>query len=326
MSSINVKDGSVYIASLGDELGNEPIGSIIAEVPPENDDVDDLPEAQLPPTRYQLGLAFIKKHPTSLCGAFLTFLTLTIVLVLTYANSEACPLNAGEYHFRCVGDKQFPKYTSDGKRIHRVCFIGDSLVSLSNAAYRLVPKVINRLRQTYNNSIFDAVEAGISGDMIEKIKARLAKSCLTFNPDSIVLYWDSDAVDHPSAATSEYQRSYRTTLRSVLSTMNDATPNHVIVAGPTLWGEMGRGMNAKDTTLDTYESMNRNIASEYPGCSFVSTRSAFFSELSRHPTVPLTDDGEHHSEAGVNIVADLFYTALVEKYAGELASENPHLR
>lgn len=154
-----------------------------------------------------------------------------------------------------------------GRRIHRVCFIGDSLINDPNARFDFIHHIVLRLRATYPLLAFDAVEAGSGANTIVDINKRLIKDCLAFSPDTVILYWDSDVSNTLNAELEKVsvQDAYYSSVADALQAMRAAKVTRVAVAGPTLLGEMRDGQNIipynKDALLDVFVGLNQKACS-----------------------------------------------------------------
>jgi lysophospholipase L1-like esterase len=201
--------------------------------------------------------------------------------------------------------------------VERVVFVGDSLVNRSDQDHALLGRVRRALERSHPGAALDLVNAGVNGDCIADIRARLAADVLTLRPAAVVLYWDSDAADVEDANSSparsrSLRASYERDLDAVLETLREATA-HVFVSGPTLLGERPRGRNPKDDVLDAYAEVNRRLCHEHHAV-WVDTRQAAFQWLRANGGEQdlglLTEDGEHLNQAGTDLVADRLASAL----------------
>jgi lysophospholipase L1-like esterase len=196
--------------------------------------------------------------------------------------------------------------------VDRIVFVGDSLVNRSATDHDFLEAVRARLETSHPALRVELVNAGVNGDTIGEIRDRLARDVLRLHPSAVVLYWDSDAVDVVEEHLKHRQvrarhAAYEETLHGVLEALK-AAGAYVVVAGPTLDGEGRRGQNPLDHQLDAYEAINRRVCAELE-VAFVDTRHAAFRWLSRHPPaggdrLQLTEDGEHLSAAGSELVAE----------------------
>jgi lysophospholipase L1-like esterase len=103
--------------------------------------------------------------------------------------------------------------------------------------------------------------------------------------------------------------AYESNLAAVLGEIQ-AAGARVIVSGPSLLGERPRGQNPKDAQLDAYVSINRRLAVRFKG-RYLDTRRLLL-EHAGSSAGPLTEDGEHLSDAGVRLLAVELAKALGE--------------
>jgi lysophospholipase L1-like esterase len=201
--------------------------------------------------------------------------------------------------------------------VERIVFVGDSLVNRSAEDHEMLERVRADLESRRPGTAFELVNAGVNGDGIADIRARLAADVLDLDPVAVVLYWDSDAADveaadESPAAAARLRAEYERHLDAVLGRLRARTP-HVVVAGPTLLGERPRGKNEKDHVLDAYAAINHRLARRHR-VAWVDTRHAAFEWLRRRGAegalLQLTEDGEHLNDAGARLVGDELAAAL----------------
>lgn len=202
----------------------------------------------------------------------------------------------------------------------RIVLFGDSLVRRND-------NYIGRNVQKNLKGSFGGVKvysSGVSGNCIADMKGRMnddvlerkAFGLLTFwtlgPPDAVILYWDSDAVDVDDSLDPTVLQTYQDDLRYVLQQLQDRGVNYIAVGGPTLDGELPHGENEKDSILDLYTDINRNITTEF-GFPYFETRQLFFDNIPStwsYSSGYLTDDGEHQNQRGADLLVNLFENAL----------------
>ncbi len=196
--------------------------------------------------------------------------------------------------------------------VERVVFVGDSLVNRSDQDHGLLGLVRRTIERSHPGLALDLVNSGVNGDCVADIRTRLAEDVLALRPAAVVLYWDSDAADVEDAGESparsrSLRAAYERDLAAVLAALREAVP-HVIVSGPTLFGERPRGRNPKDHVLDSYAEINRRVCHAHQ-VVWIDTRRAAFDWLGEHAqgrerdSGYLTEDGEHLNRAGTELVA-----------------------
>lgn len=197
--------------------------------------------------------------------------------------------------------------------VERIVFFGDSLVHRSDGEHGLLERVRRGLEGREHGRRFELVEAGHNGDRIADLRKRLNDDVLARRPNAVVLYWDSDVSDVDETKLSPDQlaavrAAYEGNLADVLQALAGAGA-HVIVTGPTLIGEKQHGRNPKDAQLDAYAALNKRLATG-SGAHYLDSRRAFFEHESAAVGGPLTEDGEHLSAAGVDLLAHEVLRAL----------------
>jgi len=217
--------------------------------------------------------------------------------------------------------------------VERVVFVGDSLVNRSSEDHGMLDLVRADLESRRPGATFELVNAGVNGDCIADIRARLDADVLALGPAAVVLYWDSDAADvedgdETPARAAALRSAYERDLDAVLTDLRART-SHVVVAGPTLVGERPHGRNEKDHVLDSYAAINHRLAHLHH-VTWVDTRRAAFEWLHRHGDGTgrpqrLTEDGEHLSDAGARLVASELAAGLDRSLRGrhEHEAETP---
>ncbi len=246
--------------------------------------------------------------------------SLTITIGCMLLLTALCFLLFWEHHYTRRWDHAIFGYaTCDrdpfDRPVKRICFIGDSLISYTDRDYQLVHKLTDSLREARPSLHFESIETGVGGDTIANIKERFQRDCLDHSPDSILLYWQTDADGNNSNVA-----QYTNDLHEVLATMSAAVqPGHVMIAGPTLFGELPRGENPNDALFETYVDMNARLAGEY-NATYANTRDAFFSILGdgmhwRRSSGGLTkSDRMHHNFYGAAVVEAIFRGLLFDLY------------
>jgi len=165
-------------------------------------------------------------------------------------------------------------------------------------------------------------------DTIANIAKRLEKDCLSYSPDAVFIYTDSDVSETERCDDSAFKRAYSESLSSVLRSVVSVTPR-IAVLGPSVLGELADGHNLapwhKDTCLDHFIELNRNAVQQLQDQSavYVNTRQRFLSRLRGFasgagyvfPSGYLTIDGEHHSRKGSDIIMDAMFQVAERWYS-----------
>jgi hypothetical protein len=205
-----------------------------------------------------------------------------------------------------------------------VALFGDSLVENTDLVYHISSNIQATLSSAHPNLAISVYSSGHGGNTILDLRNRYKEDVVERHsqkwlisgftpPDVVIVYWDSDCSDDEETpqTINAIRGAYVDNLVYLLTHLQANIPQ-VIVAGPSLYGELPRGENSKDAMYDDYVAINRNVTSML-GIPYLNTRQAFFDNLPsnwRSHFGYLTLDGEHHNAAGAKIVQDMFLKAL----------------
>ena len=217
---------------------------------------------------------------------------------------------------------------STGRNLTRIVLIGDSMIAHPNAEFDFLFRFKARLARRFPSHSFDLVEAGVGLDTISNIAKRLQEDCLSYLPDAVFIYSDSDVSEIDQCDDSAVKRAYADTLSSVLRSVASITPR-IAVLGPSVLGELADGHNLapwhKDMCLNHYCELNRNAVQQLQEKSavYVNTRQRFLSRLRAFasgagyafPSGYLTIDGDHHSRKGSDIIMDAMFQVAEQWYS-----------
>ena len=220
---------------------------------------------------------------------------------------------------------------SAGHNYTRIVLIGDSMISQPNAEFDYLFRFKAHLAARFPARVFDLVEAGVGLDTIANIGKRLDKDCLAYNPDAVILYWDSDVSEIQRCNDGAVKRAYSEALLSVLRRVASVT-TRLAVLGPSVLGELRDGHNLapwhKDTCLNHYCDLNRDAVQQVRDegavqALYVNTRQRFLKREQAFasgagyvfPSGYLTIDGDHHSLKGSNIIMDVMLSVADQWYS-----------
>jgi len=201
-------------------------------------------------------------------------------------------------------------------------------MSQPNAEFDFLFRFKARLASRFPSRSFDLVEAGVGLDTISNIAKRLKEDCLSYSPDAVFIYSDSDVSEVEQCDDSDVKQTYLESLVSVLSRVASVTPR-IAVLGPSVLGELADGHNLapwhKDSCLNHYCELNRNAVQQLQEQSavYVNTRQRFLSRLKAFasgagyvfPSGYLTIDGDHHSRKGSDIIMDAMFQVAEQWYS-----------
>lgn len=195
-----------------------------------------------------------------------------------------------------------------------VLMIGDSLVRRPSAYFNLQGLLYDHLKPI--NATF--INDGEDGETISAIAARLVPALELYNPQAVILYWDSDVSNIDEAMLTQQQvndlhRNYRANLTWFINTtINYPSVEFMTVGGPELLGEgklcLPMTKHSKTEMLQSYLAMNQNITAMM-NVSYMDVRQQFLNNLPWYWPLGyyfLTVDGEHPNYRGAHIIAKMF--------------------
>jgi lysophospholipase L1-like esterase len=199
------------------------------------------------------------------------------------------------------------RYSGPGQAA-RVVFFGDSITEAGAKPGGYVVMIKDSLQR--RGSTAEIIGAGVSGNKVEQLLARIDNDVLARNPTTVVVYIGINDVWHwtigiPGAKGST-KEEFESGLRKVITKIQ-ATGSRVVLCTPSVIGEKASGTNPEDPMLDEYSGISRRIAKE-TGTEMCDLRKAFVQYIFRHNPNDsekgvLTTDRVHLNEAGNRLVA-----------------------
>jgi lysophospholipase L1-like esterase len=201
------------------------------------------------------------------------------------------------------------------KKGDRIVFLGDSITQGGVSKKGYVTLVKQSPDKGHADLGIEVIGAGISGNKVPDLQARLERDVLKKKPTIVVIYIGINDVWHgekdPSRGTSP--EKYEAGLKDVIGRIQKAG-SRVLVCTPSVIGEKADGTNKNDKRLDEYSELSRKVAKELkvPACDL---RKAFIDRLKKDNKAGkasgvLTGDGVHLNDAGNKLVADAILEAL----------------
>lgn len=197
----------------------------------------------------------------------------------------------------------------------RIIFFGDSITELGvkpNGYVSLVRDSLNTLGLS-----IDIIGAGISGNKISDLHARVDADVISKRPTIVVIYIGINDVWHFEFArkglTGTSKDDFRSGLEKLVEQIQTAGAK-AILCTPSVIGEKKDGQNKYDELLDEYSDISRNIANA-KGVLLCDLRKAFLEYLkSNNPQNLekniLTYDGVHLNDFGNRMVAQKIILSL----------------
>jgi lysophospholipase L1-like esterase len=195
-------------------------------------------------------------------------------------------------------------FLQDGNKI---VFFGDSITQLGIRPKGYITILAESLKTTFPN--IECHGAGISGNKVTDLKARLNRDVLSKKPNCVVIYIGINDVWHwalPKLRGTP-KDTFQFVLKEIIGTLKSNNIS-VLLCTPTVIGEKYDGTNAQDAMLDEYSQLIRFLASEMkiPLCDL---RKVFLEYLKTNNTNNdekgiLTYDRVHLSDKGNEVVAE----------------------
>jgi len=191
----------------------------------------------------------------------------------------------------------------------KIVFLGDSITAGGNQPKGYVTLIRNAMAEKHKDLGIEVINAGISGNKVPNLQARLAKDVLAKKPTLVVIYIGINDVWHgeKNPANGTPKDKFEAGLKEIVGKVQ-AVGGRVVLCTPTVIGEKTGGANSLDAKLDEYADVTRGVAKELklPLCDL---RKAFVDHLKdNNPENKekgvLTGDRVHLNDAGNKLVAD----------------------
>ena len=197
----------------------------------------------------------------------------------------------------------------------RVLFLGDSITEGGAQPGGYVDRIKQALLA--RDPDVEVIGAGISGNKVTDLEARLERDVLSRKPTHVFVYIGINDVWHGLSGRGTDESTFRDTLEAILVAMGDAGAR-CIVATPSVIGEKPDGDNKLDDKLDRYAEISRSVAAklELPICDLRRAMTDYLRIFNRDAADRgiLTRDTVHLNEAGNRFVADHAARALFESW------------
>lgn len=211
----------------------------------------------------------------------------------------------------------------DTTEAERIVFFGDSITEAGDRPGGYVRLIADSLHERYPNQDIEVIGAGISGNRVPDLLARVGPDVLVHDPTAVVVYIGINDVWHWELYNrGTPKEEFEEGLRTLADTLNQAGAE-VILCTPSMIGEKPDGSNPQDAMLDEYAEISRRVAEE-KDLHVCDLRTEFVEYLKQNNPKNrsegvLTSDGVHLNEAGNQFVAE----AVLQVLDHVLASERP---
>lgn len=205
-------------------------------------------------------------------------------------------------------------YLDTIKKGERIIFFGDSITQLGNDPGGYVTMVRDSITSKYKDYGIEVIGAGISGNKVPDLLARIDKDVLAKEPTTVVIYIGINDVWHYALGIGGTPKDRFEEGLKVLIGKCTANGARVILCTPSVVGERSDSLNKLDPMLNEYSDISRKVALE-TNCQLLDLRKAFLEfELQNNPKQLhegiLTRDAVHLNERGNKFVAWLMLKAL----------------
>jgi lysophospholipase L1-like esterase len=198
----------------------------------------------------------------------------------------------------------------------RVVFLGDSITEAGDQPNGYV--ALFREFVLKSGKATEVIGAGVSGNKVPDLEARLDRDVLAHKPDTVVIYIGINDVWHSLQGNGTPTERFREGLRSVVDRIQ-AGGARAVICTPSVIGERAAGTNDLDGKLDEYAQLSRTVARETDS-QLIDLRKEFFDYLAtanpdNKAEGVLTTDGVHLNANGNAFVARVIQSALCEQPA-----------
>jgi lysophospholipase L1-like esterase len=195
------------------------------------------------------------------------------------------------------------------KKGDRIVFLGDSITAGGVKPNGYVTLIKNHLTEKYKDLGIEVIGAGVSGNKVPNLQARLDKDVLAKKPTLVVIYIGINDVWHgeKNPANGTPPDKYEAGLKEIIGKIQGAGAR-VILCTPSVIGEKKDGANSLDKKLDEYSEISRKVAADTKS-QLCDLRKAFLeyekanNKEDKEKGV-LTGDRVHLNDAGNKFVAE----------------------
>ncbi len=193
---------------------------------------------------------------------------------------------------------------------NRIVFLGDSITQAGNRAGGYVDLVRTAFKEL--DAKTEIISAGISGNKVPDLLARLERDVLSKKPTKVVIYIGINDVWHSQNGKGTSQEDYHDGLIELIDRIRQAG-SEVVLCTPSVIGEKTDGSNPLDAMLEEYCAISREVATAKQ-VQLLDLRKQFLQHLEQAnpdnlPKGILTGDGVHLNADGNQFVASQMLSA-----------------
>ena len=198
------------------------------------------------------------------------------------------------------------------KKDDRIVFLGDSITAGGVKPQGYVTLLTAAIKAAHPDLGIETFGAGISGNKVPNLQARLEKDVIAKKPTLVFIYigindvWHWKKNNEGVMAGGTTKELFESGLKDIIAKVN-AAGARVILCTPSVIGEKNDGSNERDAMLEEYSVISRKVAAD-TGSQLVDLRKAFIDHLKANnpdnlPKGILTGDGVHLNPKGNAFVA-----------------------
>jgi lysophospholipase L1-like esterase len=198
----------------------------------------------------------------------------------------------------------------------QIVFLGDSITQQGDGRLGYVSRFRSLCTndEQFRELKLKVHNAGISGNRVPDLEARLEKILTTIKPNVVVIYIGINDVWHSEQGKGTSKEDFEKGLTRIVERIQSSDMTAVLCT-PTVIGEKKQGENKLDAMLDEYSDIIRKLAKDKKA-PLIDLRAAFFDYLKEHNKVNaerlvLTNDRVHLNKAGNLLVAKQMAAALL---------------
>jgi len=198
------------------------------------------------------------------------------------------------------------------KQGDKIVFLGDSITAGASGATGFITLIKKALDEKHKDWKIETVNAGVSGNEINNLQARVDKDVIAKKPSIVFIYIGiNDVWHHDKPDLVKFEAG----LKEIIGKMT-AINARVILCTPSVIGEKTGGANPKDKHLDELSDVSRKVAKDL-SLSVCDLRTAFVDDLKEKnkdnkDKGVLTGDGVHLNAEGNKLVAEQMLKLLGE--------------
>jgi lysophospholipase L1-like esterase len=193
------------------------------------------------------------------------------------------------------------------KKGDRIVFLGDSITEAGVSDRGYVTLIRKELEAKHKELGIEVIGAGISGNRVPDLQARLKRDVLDRKPTLVVIYIGINDVWHSDFGKGTPKEKYESGLNEIINSITKSGAR-VVLCTPSVIGEKTDGSNKHDKMLEEYSDISRKVAKEHK-LAVCDLRKAFLKYLKdqnkdNKEAGILTSDRVHLSAAGNKFVAE----------------------